>query len=81
MGCDIWGRRLVKSQTVLREYSKGDLLIRWSFNTTLFIAGVFGLAAGGSQNFVTLASLMAVLGTGVGGIVDAYFTLSQTENS
>lgn len=40
---------------------------RWPFNATLFIAGVFGLAAGGSQNLVTLASLVAVLGIGVGG--------------
>ncbi|TFK32940.1 MFS general substrate transporter [Crucibulum laeve] len=40
---------------------------RWSFNITLLIAGVFGLAAGGSPNFVTLASLVAALGTGVGG--------------
>lgn len=41
--------------------------IRWPFNFTLFIAGVFGLAAGGSPNFVTLASLFAVVGFGVGG--------------
>ncbi|KAJ3719618.1 MFS general substrate transporter [Lentinula guzmanii] len=40
---------------------------RWSFNLTLLIAGIFGLAAGGSQNFVTLASLIATLGVGVGG--------------
>ncbi|KAJ8076976.1 MFS sugar transporter [Marasmius tenuissimus] len=40
---------------------------RWSFNLTLFITGVFGLAAGGSPNFITLASLLAVVGTGVGG--------------
>ena len=31
------------------------------------IAGIFGLAAGGSQDFLTLASLLAVLGVGVGG--------------
>ncbi|KAI8992844.1 MFS general substrate transporter [Trametes punicea] len=40
---------------------------RWSFNLTLFIAGAFGLAAGGSPDFLTLASLLAVLGLGVGG--------------
>lgn len=40
---------------------------RWSFNLTLLIAGVFGLSAGGSLNFVTLASLLAVVGVGVGG--------------
>jgi MFS family permease len=40
---------------------------RWSFNLTLFLAGVFGLASGGSGDFVTLASLFAVCGFGVGG--------------
>ncbi|KAL0579739.1 hypothetical protein V5O48_002233 [Marasmius crinis-equi] len=40
---------------------------RWSFNLTLFITGVFGLAAGGSPNFITLASLLAMVGVGVGG--------------
>ncbi|TFK67240.1 MFS general substrate transporter [Pluteus cervinus] len=40
---------------------------RWSFNVTLLIAGVFGLAAGGSADFLTLASLVAVNGVGVGG--------------
>ncbi|KAJ7623409.1 MFS general substrate transporter [Roridomyces roridus] len=40
---------------------------RWSFNLTLLIAGVFGLSAGGSPNFLTLASLLAVVGVGVGG--------------
>ncbi|KAJ7026293.1 MFS general substrate transporter [Mycena alexandri] len=40
---------------------------KWSFNITLMIAGVFGLAAGGSPDFVALASLLAVVGVGVGG--------------
>jgi MFS family permease len=40
---------------------------RWSFNVTLFLTGVFGLASGGSGNFITLASLFAVCGFGVGG--------------
>ncbi|KAF9007139.1 major facilitator superfamily domain-containing protein [Cyathus striatus] len=40
---------------------------KWCFNVTLFIAGVFGLASGGSPNLLTLASLIAVLGIGVGG--------------
>ena len=31
------------------------------------IAGTFGLAAGGSNSFLTLASLLAVMGVGVGG--------------
>ncbi|OCH87181.1 MFS general substrate transporter [Obba rivulosa] len=40
---------------------------RWSFNLTLLIAGSFGLAAGGTQNLVALASLFAVVVFGVGG--------------
>ncbi|KAH7882731.1 MFS general substrate transporter [Phlebopus sp. FC_14] len=40
---------------------------RWSFNLTLLVSGAFGLAAGGSPDFVTLASLLAVVGIGVGG--------------
>ncbi|KAI0087699.1 MFS general substrate transporter [Irpex rosettiformis] len=40
---------------------------RLSFNLTLLIAGVFGLAAGGANSFVSLASLLAVVGVGVGG--------------
>ncbi|KAL1699023.1 major facilitator superfamily domain-containing protein [Schizophyllum commune] len=39
----------------------------WAFNLTLLITGAFGLAAGGSDRFVTLASLLAVVGVGVGG--------------
>ena len=37
------------------------------FNITLLIGGVFGVAAGGANSFVTLASLIAVLGMGVSG--------------
>ncbi|KAG1751970.1 MFS general substrate transporter [Suillus occidentalis] len=40
---------------------------RWSFNVTLFMAGIFGLASGGAPNFVALASLIAMVGVGVGG--------------
>ncbi|KAG9217641.1 hypothetical protein CCMSSC00406_0003670 [Pleurotus cornucopiae] len=40
---------------------------RWSFNLTLLITGIFGLSAGGAANFVSLASLIAVVGVGVGG--------------
>ncbi|ETW79672.1 major facilitator superfamily [Heterobasidion irregulare TC 32-1] len=40
---------------------------KWSFNLTLFISSVFGIAAGGSPNFVALACLVAILGVGVGG--------------
>ncbi|THV05875.1 MFS general substrate transporter [Dendrothele bispora CBS 962.96] len=38
-----------------------------SFNITLFIAGVFGVAAGGSNNFTTLGALVACVGFGIGG--------------
>lgn len=43
------------------------LLLRISFNLTLFIAGVFGIAAGGAPNFITLTALTAVFSVGVGG--------------
>lgn len=38
-----------------------------SFNITLFIVGAFALAAGGSNNHITLSSLAAVWSVGVGG--------------
>lgn len=38
-----------------------------SFNITLFLAGVFGIAAGGANDFTTLGALIACLGFGVGG--------------
>ncbi|KAL1662341.1 major facilitator superfamily domain-containing protein [Schizophyllum commune] len=44
-----------------------DVFGTWAFNLTLLITGAFGLAAGGSDRFVTLASLLAVVGVGVGG--------------
>ncbi|KAK0445019.1 MFS general substrate transporter [Desarmillaria tabescens] len=40
---------------------------KWPFNLTLLIAGVFGTAAGGSPDFVTLACLLAIVCVGVGG--------------
>ncbi|KAG2035762.1 major facilitator superfamily domain-containing protein [Suillus americanus] len=40
---------------------------RLSFNITLFLTGLFGLAAGGAPNFVTFCSLIACMGFGVGG--------------
>ena len=38
-----------------------------SLQITLFIAGVFGIAAGGAPNFVAYAALVACLGFGTGG--------------
>ncbi|KZV77351.1 MFS general substrate transporter [Peniophora sp. CONT] len=40
---------------------------RLSFNITLFIAGVFGIAAGGAGTFTQLGALLACVGFGVGG--------------
>lgn len=40
---------------------------RLSFNATLFIAGVFGIASGGATSFVGLGGLLAALGFGLGG--------------
>ncbi|TBU44437.1 MFS general substrate transporter [Dichomitus squalens] len=40
---------------------------KWCFNITLFITGVFAIAAGGSPNSVALCSLAAVWSVGVGG--------------
>lgn len=40
---------------------------RLSFNATLFIAGVFGIAAGGPKSFTALGGLLGALGFGLGG--------------
>ncbi|KAL7279805.1 hypothetical protein ACG7TL_006212 [Trametes sanguinea] len=40
---------------------------KWCFNITLFITGVFAIAAGGSPNYIALCSLAAVWSIGVGG--------------
>jgi hypothetical protein len=40
---------------------------RWSFNLTLSIGSIFGIAMGGSGTFIALASLAAVSSVGVGG--------------
>ncbi|PWN43691.1 MFS general substrate transporter [Ceraceosorus guamensis] len=40
---------------------------RPAFNITLFLAGVFGIAAGGARNEVALGGLLAALGVGLGG--------------
>lgn len=67
-GCDIWGRRYAGTIPIPSiSVSKDKPNSRYSYNLTLLITGVFGLAAGGSPNFITLASLFAVLGVGVGG--------------
>ncbi|KAK0551807.1 hypothetical protein OC845_001992 [Tilletia horrida] len=40
---------------------------RLSFNATLFLAGVFGIATGAAPNFIGLCGLLAALGVGLGG--------------
>ncbi|KAK2467276.1 hypothetical protein APHAL10511_000825 [Amanita phalloides] len=40
---------------------------RLSFNVTLCLAGIFGIAAGGANNFVAFVALVACTGFGVGG--------------
>jgi hypothetical protein len=65
LGCDIWGRRC--AQIHLNLFAL-HIIFRWSFNVTLFMAGIFGLASGGAPNFVALASLIAMVGVGVGGL-------------
>lgn len=40
---------------------------KWCFNITLFITGIFAIAAGGSADSVALCSLAAVWSVGVGG--------------
>ncbi|KAJ7240861.1 MFS general substrate transporter [Mycena haematopus] len=40
---------------------------RTAWNATLFLSGIFGVAAGASPNFITLCALLACIGFGVGG--------------
>jgi len=40
---------------------------RWSWNLTLGLSGIFGIAAGAAPNFTALGGLIACLGFGVGG--------------
>ncbi|KAL9115669.1 MAG: hypothetical protein Q9227_000037 [Pyrenula ochraceoflavens] len=40
---------------------------RLAFNTTLFLAGVFGIAVGGGNSWIAVCGLYASLGVGVGG--------------
>jgi hypothetical protein len=65
-GCDIWGRKSVTfhyPSPAVASRSVG----RWSFNLTLFIGSIFGIAMGGSETFIALASLAAISSVGVGG--------------
>ncbi|KAH8119185.1 MFS general substrate transporter [Phellopilus nigrolimitatus] len=55
IGATVWG-------------SLADVIGRkLSWQITLFLAGTFGIAAGGAPNFVTLCALVACIGFGTGG--------------
>ena len=52
----------------LYEYmSSSHAVVRWSFDTTLLIVGIFATAAGASPNYIALCSFAAVWSIGVGG--------------
>ncbi|KAI0647861.1 MFS general substrate transporter [Trametes meyenii] len=55
VGCAFWG---VSSDIWGR---------RWAFNSTLFITGVFAMAAGASPNYIALCALVGAWSVGVGG--------------
>ena len=55
IGASFWG---VASDVIGR---------RLAFNMTLFIAGVFGLAAGGANSWIGACALYSCLGLGIGG--------------
>ncbi|PWN51789.1 MFS general substrate transporter [Violaceomyces palustris] len=55
LGASIWG---VLADVIGR---------RPSFNITLLLAGIFGIAGGAAPNFVALGGLLAALGFGLGG--------------
>ena len=55
LGASFWG---IASDVIGR---------RPAFNTTLFLAGVFGLAVGGAPNWIGACGMYAALGFGVGG--------------
>jgi MFS family permease len=67
---DIVGRKLsfnVRSIDSVRFARHFPYNLTHGIQTTLFIGGIFGLAAGGAPNFVTFSSLIACMGVGVGG--------------
>lgn len=49
---------------------------RWSFYLTCFFSGVFGIATGGSNSFLTLRILTAFVGFGVGGNIPIDTTIT-----
>lgn len=49
---------------------------QWAFNLTVFIASVFGLALGGSNDYTTFLVLTAFVGVGVGGNIPIDTTIT-----
>lgn len=66
-GCDIWGRKSVTPHALLLRCQCLIRIARWSYNLTLFIGSIFGIAMAGSDTFTVLASLAAASSVGVGG--------------
>jgi len=64
LGPEVWRYLCSKS---LRVSDERLFRCRWSFNLTLFVGSIFGIAAGGAPSFVGLASLVAVSNVGAGG--------------
>jgi MFS family permease len=48
---------------------------RWEFNLTLFLNGIFILAAGGANNVVTWAAMFGIVGFACGGNVPVTATM------
>ena len=69
IGASFWG---VASDVIGR---------RLAFNTTLFIAGVFGLAVGGGNSWIGTCALYSCLGLGVGGNLYVSIILSSLNSS
>ena len=65
VGSDVWGRR--SAWIAFSTIDSNPSIFRPSFNVTLLINAVFAIAAGGSNNYITLCALAAVWSIGVGG--------------
>jgi MFS family permease len=63
---DLIGRRLSFNVSYALKVAWEYFLIDYC-KITLFLAGLFGLAAAGAPNFLTFCSLIACMGFGVGG--------------
>ena len=66
---DIIGRKVSFNVGHTREFGPYMFRSNWmrGIQATLFIGGIFGIAAGGGLDFVAFSSLIACMGFGVGG--------------